>query len=667
MQVDENNNIWLLEPQARVETMDVRSWTIPFGETVPFPFAVVDFETYYSQKYSLTKFSPWEFVQSPAFNPYLAAIMLVKPGHAQISVGPSSKLPWIMIDRYRWLSHNAAFDELVFRKSLQRKFILTNARPLAWDCTLDMLAYLQCRKGLEAACLDLLGVKLDKSTIDRMKGSADQVTENELVQYVYHDVFWPAVLWCQFSGEWPEKERRLSRQTRHIGWSGVYVEAEQLRNDITTLEHALTKISAQIPWQGGSRAIASLDELRKQCLREGIPSPGSLDLDNEVTADWDKRFGKTRPWLHLIKRYTQIRQSITFFEQLLLRRRSNGTVPFSLRYCKAPHTHRWQSGEGLRMQNLNSHECEGIAIRHRLRPHPGEVFIIADCTQIEPRVLNWLAGNKKFLEACASGMSPYEVHARQMGYNKPEPLKKAEPLLYDLYKAQTLALGYQAGPPKFIVMAREYCQLFLHEFEWSAMVKIHGKAIWFSQHEITKARAGHGDPTLTRAIGNGEVALFPPAQQVVKEFRSKSKEIRNYWYQCEDEMRRDAGNHHTVRLPCGTIRYFDVADTPSGLRAWIVYKSTNPDDHRYFYGGKLAENRTQFVSRCVLGEILLRLEDLPVGHLNWHVHDETITRVPEQHAEEMLAWIKEQHRRPIPWAPDLPLGVEVRITDKYEK
>jgi hypothetical protein len=199
------------------------------------------------------------------------------------------------------------------------------------------------------------------------------------------------------------------------------------------------------------------------------------------------------------------------------------------------------------------------------------------------------------------------------------------------------------------------------------MIKVAGKEFWFSERDIGKARAGHGDPNLTRGLHDGSAILYPSADSIVKEFRRKAVKTRNYWYECENRMRADIGGHHFVHLPCGTIRYFDVEDTSDGLRANIVYRSTIPDDRRHFYGGKLTENRVQFFARCVLGVILLRLQHIPVGRLNWHVHDEAVIRVPAQHAEEMLAWTLNAFTLPISWAAGLPLAADARISEYYDK
>lgn len=668
--VDEKSNLWLFSPEQRIQQLPVRTWDIPFDEHVPAPFAVPDFESYYSKTYGMgPKTSPWAYVQHPAFNPYLVSLLIARgDGKATVIIGPPSQVPWHKAHGITWVSHNAGFDELVFKKCVHQGIITDPGRPSAWDCTLDMMAYLQYRKALEDACRDLLGVEIDKETRARLRGGGDAVSDEELTRYIYSDAFWAAILWCRYSAQWPAHERELSRQTRYIGWDGVWVDDKQLVQDMAHLDEVMKQIAMQIPWVGGGRAIVSMKEVQAQCAREGIPAPVSFDLTDMCVIQWDRAYGQTRPWLHLIKRYTKARQARTFFEMLLARRRRNGTVPFTLKYCKAPHTHRWQSGEGLRMQNLDTDPVEGIKIRHRMRPRPGEVFLIIDCTQIEPRVLNWLTGNTEFLASCAKGMSPYEAHGRQCGWDKPGEMKKVDPPAYAMYKAQTLALGYQAGAPKFVEMARQYCNLFLHEKQETASIKVAGKDIWFTQQDLNRARHERiGDPNLLRAMADKTVVIYPSAEQIVRDFRAKSPKTRNYWYRCEDAMRADVGGHHFVTLPCGTIRYFDVEDTENGLRANIVYKSTIPDDRRHFYGGKLTENRVQFVARCVLAEILLRLQRMPVGRVNWHVHDEVIMRVLERHAQEMFEWAMHQFTLPISWAEGLPLAAEGKISEFYDK
>lgn len=677
---DEKGNLWLFEPESSrvASSVGLRTFEVAWPEAWIGPFASVDFESYYSKKYSLAEMSSWEYVTHPAFDAYIVAVLVVyAPGRARIHVGPPGLIAWAEFDQMTWVSANAGFDELVYRRLQALGIIKHHGRPLLWECALDMASCLQRRRALQNALSDFFGIQIEKEVRDRLKGGGHGVTEKDLLQYVFGDAWWCAVLWTRVSPHWLADERALSRQTRYIGWQGIYVEADELRADIARLESLLRELANLVPWRGGGRATASLKEVSAQCAKEGIPAPPSLDLEDPQTEKWMTSFGDSRPWLTVIRRWTKANQVRNFFQMLLDRRRPDGTVPFTLEYCKAPHTHRWQSGKKLRLQNLDRDAVEGIKIRNRIRPRPGEKFIIADSTQIEPRVLNWLAGDTEFLKHCAAGQSPYEAHARaSMGYVKDVPMKKGDPTGYQLAKARVLALGYQAGPPKFVQMAWDMCRLRLHEKQETAMIKVLEKEIWFDQEQIGLARRGLGDEHLMRGMADGTASVFPPGESVVQDFRSRSKKIRNFWYRVEDEMRADVGKTHHVHLPGGMIiHYFDVRDGDHGLSAKVVENSPIPDHLKYFYGGKLTENRVQCLSRCVLGHILLRLEghfgfpDLrKYGlHVNFHVHDEAVNRCPEREAKHLLEPVLECFSREIPWAPGLPLGAEAGIFDYYDK
>lgn len=669
--IDENSNFWLFPPETQTTITELETFEVDFPYTVPGPFASVDYETYYSKEYSLQTMTTWDYVMHKAFNAYCCVIFWVyKPGKARVFVGPPHLLPWHLIHGLPWVSHNAGFDELVHRRLMKEGIVPKTSVPLFWNCTGDLVTYLQRRRALQNAVFDCFGITISKEVRDKMKGGASGITRAEQVNYVYGDGWWCAALWAWGIPYWPADEQLLSRQTRHIGWQGIWVDDRQLITDISHLDRVIVEVTSKIPWAGGGRSPVSLEEMARWCAREGIVAPASLDLDDPNTENWQRNYGTTRPWLTYIKRITKANQTRTFLRSLLDRRRADGTVPFTLNYCKAPHTHRWQSGEGVRLQNLDKGECEGIKIRTRLRPRPQEKFIIYDLSTIEPRVLNWLAGDTEFLENCRKGQTPYEAHARaHMGYRKTEPMKIGDPPMYALAKVRVLQLGYQAGADTFVKSAKDMCKMQLHSTQFTAMIEIGGKQIWFTENDIDRAKRGIGDPNLAAGLVNGTATVFDPGEITVKKFRSSATKIRDYWYRCEREMRRDVGRDHVVTFANGkSMHYFDVSDGHHGLEAFIVKNSLIPDHHRNFYGGKLTENRVQFISRCVLGDILCRIE-LRLAKLktNWHVHDEGVFRCLAADAEWLMPEVEKCFVEPLPWAPDLPLAAEGGIFDYYTK
>src|SRR5690606_24067702 len=82
------------------------------------------------------------------------------------------------------------------------------------------------------------------------------------------------------------------------------------------------------------------------------------------------------------------------------------------------------------------------------------------------------------------------------------------------------------------------------------------------------------------------------------------------------------------------------------------------------YGGKLAENVTQGIARDCLAVTMLRLHE--AGYkIAFHVHDEVVLDVPEGFGSREE--VEEIMKRPINWAPGLPLDADSFETDYYKK
>jgi DNA polymerase I-like protein with 3'-5' exonuclease and polymerase domains len=92
-------------------------------------------------------------------------------------------------------------------------------------------------------------------------------------------------------------------------------------------------------------------------------------------------------------------------------------------------TGRWSAAGMAESAELNQKESGGVDIRGLLVPAPGRRFLIVDFSQIEARILLWLARDEKTLEVIRSGVSVYDAHARStMGW-KGGALKKENPNL----------------------------------------------------------------------------------------------------------------------------------------------------------------------------------------------------------------------------------------------
>lgn len=622
----------------------------------PFPFVAVDYESYYTAGYSLGDLTTWEYVFHPSFNAYLVALERFDGQRWRRWVGQPKDAPWEDLRGLEWVSHRAELDEMVSRKLEKDGLIPRGVIPALYHCTADLAAYLQLDRGLDAVAPLLLGETADKSTRRKAKdGGAGAV---ELRNYAGQDARQCAWIWATHHHLWPEIECYLSRMQRHAGWSGVYLNQPMMLEAKAKMRAVMMEIARKIPWSNREK-VTGTKGITLECARRQIPPPPSLSLDDPDTVAWQKTHDRDG-WLDNMRRFTKARLIEGQIDLMLSRVRRDGTVPFELVYRKAPHTARWQHTGGLRIQNIDKDEVEGFNARHFLAARPGCSFLIFDLSQIEPRVTNWLVGDEVFLEACRKGQSPYDAHARStMDYRDPRPLKEFNKGLYALAKARLLALGYQAGAPKFVEMAWDVAQIILFEEECS-----------YSPDLKHFYRAAEIHDRIQRNDLEGW-SVFPPAVDSVRDFRDKSPLITAEWERGEREFRKHVGGDYFVPLPNGeVIRYFDVEEKRSyndqrrrwegEISAWVIKNSRNPKQKKYLYGGKILENKVQRVSREVLAYHKAEISLFAPRHLwlRWSSHDEIIAECRTENARSLAPEMKRIMSTPPPWAPGLPVACE---------
>ena len=111
----------------------------------------------------------------------------------------------------------------------------------------------------------------------------------------------------------------------------------------------------------------------------------------------------------------------------------DGTFPVPLRYYAA-HTGRFGGTESLNLQNLP----RGSVLRKALTAPEGQRLFVADLSNIEARMLAWLANQEDLLDAFAAGRDVYSEFASQI-YGR--PVTKADKLERYVGKTAILGLG----------------------------------------------------------------------------------------------------------------------------------------------------------------------------------------------------------------------------------
>ena len=287
------------------------------------------------------------------------------------------------------------------------------------------------------------------------------------------------------------------------------------------------------------------------------------------------------------------------------------------------------------------------ALRGCLIPAQGKVFVVRDLSQIEARVIAWLAGQDDLLTVFEGGTDVYVYMQHKLGL----PSRQAS-------KAATLGLSFGMGPKHFVDYALTY-GVIVSVQESEAMVKDWRaannfiQAFWYRLDDVAK--------DLLRA--------FNGAGSIIRSIRSA-----NQYIAFTVSRARNGTTLLTLLLPSGRRLYYRNARLirdPDKRRDSIVYEGVDTYTKKWTdvrtWGSKLAENATQAVARDVIIEAGLRVDKQNFGDLVLSVHDELIFEVDEAFAPGRAVQIKlEIDRRPV-WAPDLPVASEGSIMGRYGK
>lgn len=593
----------------------------------------IDFETFYSKTIGISTQGIYHYLTHPEFDAYLVSIVGTD-GYEFI--GHPKEVDWNAIAKADvWVSHNAAFDQPVYDFLQQTGKINAPEKTPVWHCSADLAAFLASPRSLKEASSLLLGVKITKDVRDAMKGKRweDMTPEfrEDVKKYALSDSKLCLKLWTDFSDKWPEFERRLSLHTREMCLTGLEMDKEKVTEAIRSLKNQIWQAEQQIPWacDDSDSKTLSPKALALECRKAGIEPPSSLAMDSEECAEWEETYGDKYPWVGAMRTFRRCNALLKKVETIEKRIRDDGRMTFGLRYMGA-HTGRWSGDLGFNVQNLPRGSMFGVNLRHMIKAPKGKKLIVADLSQIEPRVLAWLADDKKTLNLIRNGMDLYEAHARAtMNYNLSEPLKSAgekDPTfkkMRQLAKARVLGLGYGCGPSKFVTVAKVLAGLDISPEE---------------------------------------------SEIIVQNWRDSNPLIKKLWNSLEDKFRLAEEPVVTLELPSGRILTYrqptkikKVGGFGSDITALIPRQGKLVPVR--IWGGVLCENLVQATSRDVFGEGVLRLHEKGYKVI-LTIHDEVVVEAEEhQTVEEVVSLLCQTPE----WAPDLPVAAEGSECLFYEK
>ncbi len=660
----------------------------------------VDYESFYSDQVSIGIQGTWHYLRHPEQDIYLVSVY----GPKGSWVGNPLDFDWDSISGATWVSHNRSFDEAVWIALKEKHPTLSWGQPGDWHCTSDLAAYCGSGRSLKESTKNFLKVELSKDTRDKMKGQRWSAMtaefRHEVEQYALRDAKYCWQLWDKLSRRWPQHERELSRLTSEIGWRGVCMDLPKLEANHAALKRLLWETEQKIPW---AHLVGTKDEEKKEikllsprqvakaCRAVGIEPPTSLAKDSEELELWLETHGEEHTFVKALSNWRRFNTMCEKYHTAIIRTRveTDGRMGYATKYGGA-HTLRWSGDQGFNTQNLQrtpfyiskdgnirdqideTDAIDAYKKQHGRLPDdiiyeldmrscivapPGKKFIIPDLSQIEPRVIAWLAGDHAFLKGCQT-RSPYQVHAElTMGW-KGKDMKKEDLRSYQLAKARLLSLGFGSGFEKFVGMAKTYG---VPETVFDAPTP-EGTQEEFE--EYLQSLRNQDQWKMYEKCDPVKKHRFAYSWTVVNDYRDNNPLIcgeHGLWNKLERAMRRSVGGNYEVELPSGRVMTYRQVSTRGGLTAVV------PKNGRYvrekFYGGKIAENITQACARDVFAEAKLRLHQ--EGYMVvLSVHDEAPVEVDENEKDDEILRLMTQ--QPI-WLPGCPIASEAAHTKFYCK
>lgn len=608
----------------------------------------LDFETFWSDDFTLKKLPTTEYICDPRFATHMCSVQWHDEKRAHV-LNPKELKAWakkVDWSRTALLGHHTHFDGLI----ASRHYGITPAfyfdtlsmgravMPVTVGGSLDKLCKALGMRGKRGATA-LLNTK-NKTTLTKEEYA-------KLASYAGNDIEQTWALFKRLLPYLPEQELYVIDATiRMYACPRVLIDGAK----VAALHDKEVKEKAAVlkRLRCTAEALRSKNSFARLLEDAGCAPPMKQNKNGEwiyAFAKQDLEFkallGNEDAKVRALVR-GRLRHSSSIVEkraQRMMRRAPLGPQPVYLNYAGAL-TFRWSGGDKMNWQNFN----RGSDLRSAIHAPKGHMLVVADSAQIEARINACFAGQKDVVQAFANKQDVYAIAATKI-YGKPID-KKKNPEERFVGKVAVLSLGYQSGPARFA-----------HTLRAGLM----GPAV-----DISDALARdlvHGWRSSNSAI----VAGWRGTNNLVKSAFITKTRVEHGCVAYEG-----VGQHGYMHLPNGmSIRYADLRvedDSSVSYTQKPAKKKGSEPKRKRLYGGLIVENRTQALSRVLLADWIVQLRTLlPFAQLVMTTHDEIVYCVPTGKARGALKIIERVMTTPPEWMPDLPLAVEAKITDIYDK
>jgi DNA polymerase len=459
----------------------------------------------------------------------------------------------------------------------------------------------------------------------------------EFYAYCGKDVRSERAILKSFPWELSANELEIWRKTLLKNERGIPVDVELVTKTLAIVEEYLEEVSTIVPiiTNGAIKTINQGAAIISWCELQGyeIPNfqaPTIVDCLNDPDIE---NYPAVKSLLEI--RQLAGKSSIKKFKKILAAVCRDGRVRDCLKYHKA--TTGREGGKLLQPQNLpravvddtehaifsfKNYDLSTIMgdyddvlyaasalIRPSIMANLGKKFIVSDYSQIENRVVLWLAGQDNKLKLIDEGLDLYRDMASalyQLDYDKIG--KESDMRRHG--KLTCLGCGYGMGWKTF----RADC-LIKQKFDISEQEAKRTINIFRDEyHEVVNLWYGLQDAAIEATICQGTITSYGAIQFMHTE---------GYLF---------------MILPNGKSLAYPEAKVEEKMAPWgqlttnVTHAGINPKTKKWgrtnLTPGRLAENATQATAREILMEAVLDIEEL-YPDIILTVHDEVVLEVPE--------------------------------------
>jgi DNA polymerase len=611
----------------------------------------LDFETYYDVGFSLSGLTTEEYIRDERFQ-VIGVGIKINEGETEWYTGSQagdalSKINW---KESALLCHNTQFDGgiLSFRYGIVPSLYLDTlsmARAINGVDAGGSLAYLVERYELGAKGTEVVDAKGKR---------LEDFNDDDLLRYgsyCINDVELTYKLFQVLAPQFPEEEIKLidmtlrmyTEPTLEVDDALLQARLEEVQTEKQLLLQGLmSKLECQTEEEVRAK-LASNKQFAELLVELGITPPTKISpttgKETFALAKGDQAFldlcEHEDPFIQELCR-VRLGTKSTIEESRIERfigigSRNKGKLPIPLKYYGA-HTGRWAGSDKVNFQNLPARDKKKKALKNAVIAPQGHQVINCDSSQIEARVLVWVAGQNDVLNWYAEGRDVYCEFATKV-YGK--PITKKDNTERAVGKTCILGLGYGTG--------------------WAKL-----------QHTLKIAAGVEFDEQ--------------ECKRLVGVYREVNDKVIQLWKACDDALQdiaiwpKGKEPYHLgptkallvtpkgIQLPNGLyITYPGLTWDTSESKSKFVYKSRR--GFNSIWGGSVVENVIQALARIIVGQQMLEINKKYRPVLT--VHDAVVCVVPKIEVNEALSFITTTMSNPPSWAAGLPVACEAKHGDSY--